>query len=645
MQAPSLVAERALGWIDRHLDRFDPFAGAQPFEVKRGQRIGELAILLVVLHGVRGERDSPRVRRIIALLEGIRDHAEFSDRLLRSPLEFVLFAEVYARLRAVGHDSARMRALLRRGIQANLLGQTERVPHRLMDIRSCLQLADIPCPLPSLRALFEQSILGRPPNLLLMSEDDFYALTHVIMFQFDFGRRPPDTLPAARRAGLAPLLAGIIPLVLRDRHWDLLAEMLICWDCLHLGPHALVAQAWTALQEAQEEDGRIAGPEWVRRDHAAREDTLPPDVWRDLVFTHHYHTTLVCALAGMLSTARGSDSNGAPPPVRWQKPETRRAWRQRQVALSPAVRPAARLAHDWLQEAAAGLVDEDDAIAAPVCLTALGLWICQAIDPATHAPASETIRRLGERLALVDRHRDPGWTMIAPSLAVMAAALFGGNGARIPYLHAPEGFVERVRLAVASARAHASATMTGGQDSHRDGDGANGTLEELSALLQAVGRGERPADGAAEAEDGTRTARRSRRRDAVTRRQDPASDAALNDAIAALRQYDLLTGAARLRLAAREAPRDRASATLIAEGVAFLLLQQRPEGDFGFFAPDWRRAQPTRPAAWRDRDARVSTTVECLWTLAEVACGDWRLVESLPAPAVRGRSASPPCRR
>ena len=256
-------ATRALDWMDRHLDLFDLFDGTRAFEMKRGQRVGELAILVHVMHAVRGEHLTPRVHRIVALLERIRDHAEFGDRLMRSPVEFVLFAEVYARLRAVGHDDLRMRQLVKRAVSTNLLGQSERVPHRVMDIRACLDLAEIECSLPTLEALLEHSILATNPNAILMGEDDLYALTHVLMFLCCFGTRRDHRLSIERRESLGALLGCLVCIAALDRHWDLLSEFLICWKGMDLEMHPIVERAWEALGAAQNEDGSIAGPRWL----------------------------------------------------------------------------------------------------------------------------------------------------------------------------------------------------------------------------------------------------------------------------------------------------------------------------------------------------------------------------------------------
>ena len=55
----STFASRALDWTDRHLDLFELFDGDRAFEIKRGQRVGELAILVHAMYDVHSERTSP----------------------------------------------------------------------------------------------------------------------------------------------------------------------------------------------------------------------------------------------------------------------------------------------------------------------------------------------------------------------------------------------------------------------------------------------------------------------------------------------------------------------------------------------------------------------------------------------------------
>ncbi len=291
--------EHAMGWILANLDQFDPFRGGQPFAIKQGQRVGEIAILLHAYAAVTGERDSVAVRRIAALLDSVRGNRELSHRLLRSPAEFVLFVEIYAALRSVGLEDQADRALIQRALDARLPEQLERLPHRMMDIASCLEWGGFEHPWPSLRRLYDASILGAAPSALLLGEDGMYGITHVVMYLYGFGIRRAR-LPRRRRDSLRRLLSMLLVGVSQDRHWDLLAELLLCWEAIGYSATALSDRCWEALLAMQQEDGTLPGPEWARPLYESAARGLAAEQAREAYFAHHYHTTLVAVIAGCL---------------------------------------------------------------------------------------------------------------------------------------------------------------------------------------------------------------------------------------------------------------------------------------------------------------------------------------------------------
>jgi hypothetical protein len=630
-------ASRALDWTDRHLDLFDLFDGDRAFEMKRGQRVGELAILVHVMHDVRGEGTSPRLHRMVTLLERIRDHPEFGDRVMRSPIEFVLFAEVYARLRAVGSENFRMRSLLMRAVSADMLRQTERVPHRLMDIRACLDLAQIECPLPCLESLFERSILATMPSAVWVGEDDLYALTHVLMFLTGFGTRQEQRLSIERRESIGDLLGTLIAIAAMDRHWDLLAEFLICWKGLDLGVHQIVERAWEALEAAQNEDGSIPGPAWIRH-HDERDRCTSENSWRELVFSHHYHTTLVSALAGMLWAARPACERqtrdctvGRPSPVLTTSSST----------IAEQLTRAAGSAQSWLEKIGRALICESFPKAQPMSLVVLGLWLSHAIAHGEARSLPSLIREIGIRLIELDKQADPAWSAVAPPLKVIVSTIFASQSVHIPYLHSPGGFLERVQLVLAS--------RASGVQEHGFG--------QLECLLRAVGLASPAPEPQCLDSASIEGLARS-----VPSHQGPESMQSLFEELAAagrwglgvghvdrasewllelasawglyaLRRYDLIAGANRLRVVGWCNPGNKATRANLHHGIEFLLQQQRPEGDFGFLGPELRRYREMDPPGPGEIELRLLVTTECMWTLAEAVRPSWRLYSSLPRPS------------
>ncbi|HMH41895.1 MAG TPA: hypothetical protein VK557_00305, partial [Pyrinomonadaceae bacterium] len=280
----NMVAD-ALEWIVRNLDEFYPFKDGRPFEIKHGQKVGELAILLQSYVSLTGNRDCEPVKQISSLLISIQENPAFTDRLVRSPVEFVLFAEMYSALRSLGHDNQDQREMLQRVIDARFLDHTERLPHRAMDIVSCLEWGGFRHHFPSLEALYFTSMLASVPNAAFLDEDAIYFLTHVIMFLHSFGTRKEIGAPLPEKT-LGRVLSTLLIACCREHHWDLIAELLLCWDCIGLPPTFITRRAWASLLDEQREDGAIPGPEWAEKLHKSQnvDDAGAADIY----FSHHY---------------------------------------------------------------------------------------------------------------------------------------------------------------------------------------------------------------------------------------------------------------------------------------------------------------------------------------------------------------------
>lgn len=301
------LLDRALTWTSGHLPGFDPFPGGATYDLNLGQRVGELAILVQVYVRLTGDRTSPRLRRMADTLARMQARRAFSDRMLRRPVEFVLFAQVYSTLRTLGIAPAGQRALIRRVLASGFLDHTERIPYRSMELVACLESAGIPHPYPTLHALYRTSILQRVPNPLFLDEDGLYAVTHVLMYLHGIGTRARPAVPAGERPALIDSLAAQIVIAAQEHHWDLLAELLLCWECLSFPPEHIVLKGWQALAARQDGQGGIPGPEWAQAlyDESVRtKPARPLASRRDFYFSHHYHTTLVSALAACVCLHR-----------------------------------------------------------------------------------------------------------------------------------------------------------------------------------------------------------------------------------------------------------------------------------------------------------------------------------------------------
>ncbi len=351
----------ALRWVDEHLDEFDPFKGGRPFEMRHGQKIAELATMLHCYVELTGDEEGPEARRILDLVRTADRNRELTDRLLRSPAELVLYCILYVVLRARGHDDPDRREVLQRAVDAGLLGQTERVVHRQMDISLHLEWAGLEHSWPSLEDLYAASILGQRPCPLYLDENAVYALTHVLMFLYGFGLRRPAREQMIDRGELQRLLSRLLIIACQEHHWDLLAELLLCWDCADLAATAVSEASWRALLNAQEPGGAVPGPETALP--PGRTAANPPLG----AFAHRYHTTLVCIIAGAVRLNR-SRSGREQTPLPGCRPG---------ISAWGGAKPAAQRARRWLDAlfAPAEAADKPEAL----CRILAGRRLCGAI--------------------------------------------------------------------------------------------------------------------------------------------------------------------------------------------------------------------------------------------------------------------------
>jgi len=611
------ILDSAVGWIANHLEEFDPLQNSAHFDFARGQRLGELAILGRTMATMAAGAGDPRVHRMVDLLRRTQSSPVYRDRILRAPLEFMLFVETYATLRALGLDDELIRARLQKAIRAGWCNQTERFPHRAMDIRSCLDACGIDCDLAPLDELYRRSILGALPNPILLNEHDLYALTHVIMFLSDFGARPSDAMPRSHVEPISDLLSALVVVAARDRHWDLLAEFLLCWSCIDLPETGLTTKAWEALARAQRPDGAVPGPE-------CEGDAL--------LFEHTYHTTLVCALAASIRHGKAC----APPQAGTSEHVDGPA---ELVTATAELREVAERAAAWLTGVLQAELRNETCSPLTLCQVLVGLWACSALTDvsATTGDFSRIVARLSEDGPL------QAWPSLPPLLKTVSAAWAARCGFRVQAMHGAGGFLHRAsgmfhnvtvgtlddvlemseiwaamhQLTLAPAPPAFSYTDFAGR---AEAFPLDASASQLEALLQMI---------EASTASGTRVAQWAGELSWV-----PQLIAGL--ALNACRRYDLFKASSLLRIGISISADDMCARRLLRRCARYLIFNQREDGAFGFLGPELANRPKDRGSAMDETDCLLPLTVNCLLALAE-SSGDWRLLTALGtlAPAVQ----------
>ena len=294
------IIDKGLDWILLNLNSFFPFVNDEPWDIKKGQRITELATLMLCLHKIGYKHHSLSII-INNLLETSRN-PRFRDRILRAPEEFVLYCDLYGILKKLGYESKEQRFLLKKALKAKVPYHVERQPHRIMDVSLSLELAELKSNWPVLDRdrIFHGTILDQDLNPIYLRESALYAITHIIMFLWGFGTRTPVNFTEGDKKKLSLILPPLLVCNVFDRHWDLVSELLICWDCVGIERSCSYYFSWAALLKQRLSSGAFPGPEG----DIERRSFLPvsEENKHSLTnrFSHLYHTTLTTIIAATL---------------------------------------------------------------------------------------------------------------------------------------------------------------------------------------------------------------------------------------------------------------------------------------------------------------------------------------------------------
>jgi hypothetical protein len=595
-----LVAELRdglLAWVEGNLARFalggagDGADGGPPAGHKP---LAELVLMCALVRRALGPARAARTDALAAFARAELVRAGCDEHLARNPHLLLAYATMEVGLRGCGQEIPALRRVVQQVVDGGHATAHERLPYRTMDLAHVLQAGGYRHPFPPVEELYRATLLASCPSPLWLRTQEVYQATHTLFYLADYGLSPqrlaghPD-LPRLR--GMVESLLGVH---LRQRDWDLVAELLMDCCCVGHAPEPLVSAAWQALHDAWRTHGVVPSAGF---DPSAR-DRMDPEAWERHRFEESYHTALVTILA----CAAWEASAPAPrAPAAAAEPGTRR---QRPRLDGPRLERAFAQAAGWLASAieAPGLSGDDRLHAALGLACAAG----QAGDAAAGAlgralPAFASGDLLAcDPMAVVLLDRAVAPALRAPALAEAAATILAVcRQAPVPpgvrhHLLAAEGLLDLPQEPGAWSRALHSPFAP------RD------EVLLAAARLQALGPG--AADALAAAPLAALTL-----------------EAALQEA---LMLYDLEAGMAILVALARAGGR----AGPLEDALRFLLTQQHPDGFFGF--------QP--PAAGEGGLAgsrRVRTTALACWTLRAVAAAAGTGPPAL-APPIAAATAS-----
>jgi hypothetical protein len=290
--------DASIAWVANNLHYFDPFHRKSAFDLRYTKRIVELAMMLsrcVTITNQRQPNTVQAVADIKAFLRDIADRPSFGDLTLRVPSRLILFSDVYGSMSRYGHDDRSLRNAIELAVMNGFSGYGQRIPHRIMDLRLSLESANVDIHLPTMQELAQLAASEFALSPLHLDEGGVYSLTHLVMFFYRYGDdRRADIY--SDMESLQSLWKALIVIWAQRSHWDLLAEVLFCWDCVGWESTGLTERYWQVLLDQQQADG--AFPELGFDRLAGRPQENTSDQSRHLrYFESHYHTTLVGVMA------------------------------------------------------------------------------------------------------------------------------------------------------------------------------------------------------------------------------------------------------------------------------------------------------------------------------------------------------------
>lgn len=581
----------ALGWVAQHLDDFAP-----PGVLEDDSRCKPLLELLVLMvHRLReGASADPCGAAVLERLAALASSPALRGKVILNKNQLVLRAGMCTLLRLAGRPDHAQERVVQHLVDTGLVDHSERLPHHVMIERTVLDWGGFHHDLPTLAALTGRSLLVRRPDALHLTRTSAYELTHDIMFGCAFGEREAVEL-APERERLHRLLSDALVRFQHEGHWDLVGELLMCWDSLDLRHDGVYDDGWRAFTAMQHADGSTPAIAVPDRPGSADQDGAQSERER---FDARYHTTLVSAFAAIIRSRR--ERGVVPPPA---------------SALGWTGHPsAARTDVAWLDH----LIERRDPQRAPRVLVSalIGLTLIAAVEPTTAGSVDDVADRIRAELTTPDQ-----LVGVPATQTLTAFGILRERGADVPAITT---FVDAIRTVVTGTPPDAATALAWHEKvvalsrlGLSDPPAPAPADEVWRALSGASGPDLTAAWQLAGAATGFGTARPP-----VLSEADLVGVRRLEAlGVDALRRRDLITGCALLRGAHALRPLHPERLDTVC---AFLRAQQSPDGGYGSMIPVVPAPSGEPGGLDADVDARLPISLAVWWALAELST-DFRM--------------------
>jgi hypothetical protein len=301
--SPLLVADKALSWLQRNLDGFEPFQGTNQPEEYRQKALVELALLCLYLHSHPTFSYDERVTACLDFIREVHRNPYFRDGMFRLGNLFLPHGILTVVLCSCGllGDECDWKAIQELVDNSNITC-TERLPFRSIELWLVLGHGGFGHRLPSPKEFYRHSMLSKRINPIYVSNEDAYAITHTLFYLSDFTRHPISVFYPKGADRAHWVVEQLLGMYVQKMNWDLVGELLLSCACLRKTTSDLYRLGWQALSDAQLPDGAVPGPVYDSR-HA---EGLESKEKRNYLFERFYHTTLVAVFAGAMCPSGGT---------------------------------------------------------------------------------------------------------------------------------------------------------------------------------------------------------------------------------------------------------------------------------------------------------------------------------------------------
>jgi hypothetical protein len=297
----------SLDWVIANLNFFtlpsrEEDEAAEEILIDRQRKaFGELVLGCMLMSRYSKTRASPQFKKALDYIESQVRKPEYSFNMVRRLNLFPFYLTVLAGLEECGKTFPEHRFALQRVLDFGHVAAIERTSWGQIDLRYFLDYGGFKHSIPDYQLLYRvSSIYGLAP-IPYLRDLDVYALTHILFYMADFGRRDLRPILAERFDRTREEVALLLGTYTYGKDWDLVAELLICCLCLDYRPSPLFGLAWQGLLTSQEPDGKIP---MKTLDPESRE-LADPRTAAAYQFKNAYHSTLVGLFAAMMEFDHG----------------------------------------------------------------------------------------------------------------------------------------------------------------------------------------------------------------------------------------------------------------------------------------------------------------------------------------------------